>query len=167
VVEARPTVPVVVDGDPHRLVQIFSNLLCNSAKYTDRGGRITLSLDYEEAVAVVGVRDSGIGIPPHALERVFDMFSQVQPDDARSEGGLGIGLSLVRTLTQLHGGSVSAASQGLGTGCVFTVRSPIVQDGTAASAAVAPIPPCVLLVAVHPRAITNQGSGDTSDETTP
>jgi PAS domain S-box-containing protein len=141
VVEARPTVPVVVDGDPHRLAQIFSNLLCNSAKYTDRGGRITLSLDCEEAVAVVGVRDSGIGIPPHALEGVFDMFSQVQPDDARSEGGLGIGLSLVRTLTQLHGGSVSAASQGLGTGSVFTVRLPIVQDGTAASAAVAPIPP--------------------------
>jgi signal transduction histidine kinase len=90
---------------------------------------------------VVDVRDSGIGIPPHALERVFDMFSQVQPNDARSEGGLGIGLSLVRTLTQLHGGSVSAASQGLGTGSVFTVRLPIVQDGTAASAAVAPVPP--------------------------
>jgi PAS domain S-box-containing protein len=141
VVEVRPTVPIVIDGDPHRLAQIFSNLLCNSAKYTDRGGRITLSLDCEGGEAVVDVRDSGIGIPPHALERVFDMFSQVQPNDARSEGGLGIGLSLVRTLTQLHGGSVSAASQGLGTGSVFTVRLPIVQDGTAASAAVAPIPP--------------------------
>jgi signal transduction histidine kinase len=141
VVEVCPTVQIVVDGDLHRLAQIFSNLLCNSAKYTDRGGRITLSPACEGGEAVVDVRDSGIGIPPHALERVFDTFSQVQPNDARSEGGLGIGLSLVRTLTQLHGGSVSAASQGLGTGSVFTVRLPIVQDGTAASAAVAPIAP--------------------------
>jgi signal transduction histidine kinase len=141
VVEVRPTVPVIVHGDPHRLAQIFSNLLSNSAKYTDRGGRISLSLDCEGGEAVVSVRDTGIGISPHALERVFDMFSQVQPNDAHSEGGLGIGLSLVRTLTQLHGGSVSAASQGLGTGSVFTVRLPIVQDGTAASAAVAPVPP--------------------------
>ena len=89
---------------------------------------------------MISVRDSGIGISPDALERVFDMFSQVQPNDAHSEGGLGIGLSLVRTLTQLHGGSVSAASQGLGTGSVFTVRLPVVQDGTAASGAAAPTP---------------------------
>jgi signal transduction histidine kinase len=126
-VEVRPTVPVIVDGDPHRLAQVFSNLLSNSAKYTERGGRISLSLDCEGGEAVVSVRDTGIGIPPHALERVFEMFSQVHPNDARSEGGLGIGLSLVRTLTQLHGGSVSAASRGPGTGSVFTVRLPVVQ----------------------------------------
>jgi signal transduction histidine kinase len=77
---------------------------------------------------VVSVRDTGIGMPPHALERVFEMFSQLQPDDARSEGGLGIGLSLVRTLTQLHGGSVSAASLGAGAGSVFTVRLPIARE---------------------------------------
>ncbi|MDB6046989.1 MAG: hybrid sensor histidine kinase/response regulator, partial [Gammaproteobacteria bacterium] len=65
----------------------------------------------------------------HALEEVFEMFSQVRPDDARSEGGLGIGLSLVRTLTQLHGGTVSASSDGPGTGSVFTVRLPVVQEG--------------------------------------
>jgi PAS domain S-box-containing protein len=129
VVEVRPTVPVIVDGDRHRLAQIFSNLLSNSAKYTERGGRVTLSLDCEAGEAVVSVRDTGIGIPSHALELVFEMFSQVQPNDARSEGGLGIGLSLVRTLTQLHGGSVSAASEGPGTGSTFTVRLPIVQDG--------------------------------------
>jgi len=140
VVEVPPTGPVIVHGDPHRLAQIFSNLLSNSAKYTGRGGRITLSLDCEGAEAVISVRDTGIGISPDALERVFDMFSQVRPNDAHSEGGLGIGLSLVRTLTQLHGGSVSAASQGLGTGSVFTVRLPVVQDGTAASGAAAPIP---------------------------
>jgi PAS domain S-box-containing protein len=125
-VEVRPTVPIIVDGDPHRLAQVFSNLLSNSAKYTERGGRISLSLDCEGGEAVVSVRDTGIGIPPHALERVFEMFSQVHPNDARSEGGLGIGLSLVRTLTQLHGGSVSAASRGPGTGSVFTVRLPVV-----------------------------------------
>jgi len=128
VIDVRPSVPVVIDGDPHRLAQVFSNLLSNSAKYTDRGGSITLTLDCEGAEAVISVRDTGIGIPPDALERVFEMFSQMRPDDARSEGGLGIGLSLVRTLTQMHGGSVSAASSGPGTGSVFTVRLPLVQE---------------------------------------
>jgi signal transduction histidine kinase len=87
VIDVRPTVPVVIDGDPHRLAQVFSNLLSNSAKYTDRGGSITLTLDCVGAEAVVSVRDTGIGIPPDALEQVFEMFSQVRPDDARSEGG--------------------------------------------------------------------------------
>jgi signal transduction histidine kinase len=128
VIDARPAVPVVIDGDLHRLAQVFSNLLSNSAKYTDRGGTITLTLDCQGAEAVVSVRDTGIGIPPHALEQVFEMFSQVQPEDARSEGGLGIGLSLVRTLTQLHGGSVNAWSRGPGTGTLVTVRLPIVQE---------------------------------------
>jgi PAS domain S-box-containing protein len=137
-VEVHSAVPVIVDGDPHRLAQIFSNLLSNSAKYTDRGGQITLSLVCEGGEAVVSVRDTGIGIPPQSLERVFEMFSQVQPNDVRSDGGLGIGLSLVRTLTQLHGGSVSAWSRGPGTGSIFTVRLPIVQDGGAPSGAVAP-----------------------------
>jgi signal transduction histidine kinase len=127
VVEPHPTDPIIVDGDRHRLAQIFSNLLSNSAKYTDRGGCITLSLVCEEGQAVISVRDTGIGIPTHALERVFEMFSQVQPGDVRSQGGLGIGLSLVRTLTQLHGGSVTAESRGPGTGSVFTVRLPVVQ----------------------------------------
>jgi PAS domain S-box-containing protein len=127
VVEPHPTAPVIVDGDRHRLAQIFSNLLSNSAKYTDRGGCITLSLACEGGEAVISVRDTGIGIPTHALERVFEMFSQVQPGDVRSQGGLGIGLSLVRTLTQLHGGSVTAGSRGPGTGSVFTVRLPVVK----------------------------------------
>jgi PAS domain S-box-containing protein len=129
VIDVRPTVPVVIQGDPHRLGQVFSNLLSNSAKYTDPGGTITLTLDCQGGEAEVSVRDTGIGIPPHALEQVFEMFSQVRPDDARSEGGLGIGLSLVRTLTQLHGGSVSASSEGPGTGSVFTVRLPVVREG--------------------------------------
>ena len=128
VVDMRPTVPVIIDGDRRRLTQIFSNLLSNSTKYTDGGGTITLTLDCQGSDAVVSVRDTGIGIPPHALEHVFEMFSQVAPGDARSEVGLGVGLALVRTLTQLHGGSVSASSEGPGTGSVFTVRLPIVQE---------------------------------------
>ncbi|MDB6106275.1 MAG: histidine kinase [Gammaproteobacteria bacterium] len=155
VIDVRPTVPIVIDGDPRRLAQVFSNLLSNSAKYMDRGGTITLTLDCLRAEAVVSVRDTGIGIAPDALGRVFEMFSQVRPDDARSDGGLGIGLSLVRTLTQLHGGSVSASSQGPGTGSVFTVRLPVVQQQLAASVAAADIAPhspvesphhCVLVV---------------------
>jgi CheY-like chemotaxis protein len=139
VIDVQPTVPIVINGDPHRLAQIFSNLLSNSAKYTDRGGTITLALDCVGAEAVVSVRDTGIGLPPDALEEVFEMFSQVCPDDARSEGGLGIGLSLVRTLTQLHGGSVSASSRGPGTGSVFTVRLPIVQERVTAPVTPAPV----------------------------
>jgi signal transduction histidine kinase len=125
VMDVRPRAPVVIDGDPQRLAQVFSNLLSNSAKYTDRGGTITLTLDCEGAEAVVSVRDTGIGIPPQAIEHIFEMFSQVRPGDPHSEGGLGIGLSLVRTLTQLHGGSVRASSQGPGTGSLFTVRLPM------------------------------------------
>lgn len=112
VIAVRTATPVIVDGDPRRLAQIFSNLLSNSAKYTDPGGTITLRLECEGAEAVISVHDAGSGI---------------RPDDAPSRGGLGIGLSLVRTLTQLHGGSVSASSGGPGTGSVFTVRLPVVQ----------------------------------------
>ena len=140
VIDVRTTDPVTVDGDPQRLAQIFSNLLSNSAKYTDPGGTITLRLECRGAQAVVSVHDTGIGIPPSALEQVFEMFSQVQPDDARSRGGLGIGLSLVRTLTQLHGGSVSASSQGPGSGSVFTVRLPVVQMLLPVSAPAAAVP---------------------------
>ena len=117
-IDVRPTVPVIIEGDRQRLAQIFSNLLANSAKYTDREGTITLTLDCQGSEAVVSVRDTGIGIPPHG---------------ARSERGPGIGLALVRALTQLHGGSVSASSQGPGTGSVFTVRLPVVQKTLDAS----------------------------------
>ena len=128
VIDVRPAVPVLIEGDPRRLTQVFSNLLSNSAKYTDRGGTIRLTLESQGVEAVVRVQDTGIGIPPHALETVFEMFSQLRPDDTRAEGGLGIGLSLVRTLTRLHGGLVSAWSQGPGTGSTFTVRLPLLQQ---------------------------------------
>ncbi len=116
--------PMVVAGDPERLTQIFANLLSNAAKYTPVGGEIRLSLERQGEEAVVNVRDSGVGIAREALERVFDMFAQIVPHDAR-EGGLGIGLALVRQLVDLHGGGVSAHSEGPGLGTTFTVRLPL------------------------------------------
>jgi CheY-like chemotaxis protein len=116
-----------VDGDPDRLAQVFSNLLFNSAKYTERGGRIALTLVRENGAAVVTVQDNGIGLQPSAFEAVFDMFSQVRSHEVLAMEGLGIGLSLVRTLVQRHGGSVQAFSEGLGKGSRFTVRLPLVE----------------------------------------
>jgi signal transduction histidine kinase len=118
---------LLVDGDPDRLVQVFSNLLVNSAKYTDAGGFITLALDCENSEAVVTVQDNGIGIPPAALEQIFDMFCQVPTHEARATQGLGIGLSVVRTLVEMHGGSVRAFSEGPQKGSRFTVRLPIAE----------------------------------------
>ena len=129
-----------VDGDPDRLAQVFSNLLLNAAKYTDPGGRITLSLGDECGEAVIAVQDNGIGIPPRALEQVFDMFSQVGSHEVRGSEGLGIGLSLVRTLVEMHGGTVRAYSEGSGRGARFTVRLPLVEGVVAAAEAV-PQPP--------------------------
>jgi PAS domain S-box-containing protein len=116
---------LLVDGDPDRLEQVFGNLLSNSARYTKGGGRITVTLERDRSEALVTVQDNGIGIPPSSLDQVFDMFSQVRVSEGNTTDGLGIGLSLVRTLVQLHGGSVGASSEGLGTGSRFTVRLPI------------------------------------------
>lgn len=115
-----------VDGDPDRLAQVLSNLLTNGAKYTPRGGRIALTLAREGDVAALTVRDNGMGIAPSALEQIFDMFSQVRSPAMPATEGLGIGLSLVRTLVQMHGGTVEAVSDGPGKGSAFTVRLPLV-----------------------------------------
>jgi PAS domain S-box-containing protein len=117
--------PMTVNGDAHRLTQVFSNLLTNSAKYSRDCGRIYLSAAVEGSEVVVRVRDEGIGIPPEQLEQVFEMFSQVRIHQGRSEGGLGIGLSLVRTLVTMHGGQVTAHSAGAGAGSTFSVRLPL------------------------------------------
>jgi PAS domain S-box-containing protein len=129
---------LLVDGDPDRLAQVFSNLLSNAAKYTEAGGHITLSLDHENDEAVIAVQDNGVGIPPHALEQVFDMFSQVRSGEVRGAEGLGIGLSLVRTLVQMHSGTVRAFSDGPGRGARFTVRLPLAEEPVM-SAVTAPI----------------------------
>jgi PAS domain S-box-containing protein len=120
-----PESPVWVDGDSSRLSQVMSNLLNNAAKYTAEGGRISLSLSTEGIYAVARVEDNGVGIPTEMLNEVFDMFTQVNRTLDRAQGGLGIGLSLVRRLTELHGGEVVADSKGLGFGSTFTVRLPL------------------------------------------
>ncbi|HSV36993.1 MAG TPA: response regulator [Ramlibacter sp.] len=116
-----------VEADATRLAQVVSNLLNNAAKYTPRGGRIRLSVRRDGGDALIEVADSGVGIAPEALPHVFEMFTQVGRNQDRSPGGLGIGLALVRRLVELHGGSVTAASPGVGQGSVFTVRLPLAQ----------------------------------------
>jgi len=117
----------MVDGDFARLTQVFANLVSNSVKYTEPGGRIEVTLCRSDSDAVLTVKDSGIGIPAESLDSVFEMFSQVQAHKEHAGGGLGIGLALVRTLVEMHGGRVEAQSKGSGKGSVFTVRLPLLQ----------------------------------------
>ena len=119
-----PSQPMPMDADPTRIAQVISNLLNNAAKYTPEGGRIALKVWTEDMQAVLSVADTGIGIGPEAIDKVFEMFAQV-PGAGKPQGGLGIGLSLVQSLVALHGGSVSAASGGVGRGSTFTVRLPL------------------------------------------
>jgi len=130
-----PEAPVWVLGDGARLSQVVSNLLTNAAKYTPRGGSIRVVLTAHGSDAVVRVSDSGAGIPPEMLDRVFELFAQVDRTLDRAQGGLGIGLSLVRKLMTLHGGSVTAESPGVGRGSTFTVRLPAIEARLAKSAA--------------------------------
>lgn len=118
--------PVYVYGDAARLVQCVSNLLTNAAKYTDAGGELRLELREERGTAVVSVTDNGVGIPAELLPRIFELFVQSARSLDRSEGGLGIGLSVVQRLVQMHGGEVSAASGGPGLGSTFEIRLPVV-----------------------------------------
>ena len=127
-----PSQPVPMDADPTRIAQVVSNLLNNAAKYTPAGGRITLRVWVDDGEAVLAVTDTGVGIAPEALSKVFEMFAQVPSSEGKPQGGLGIGLSLVQSLVALHGGSVSAASPGVGQGSTFTVRLPIAHGETAA-----------------------------------
>jgi signal transduction histidine kinase len=116
--------PGWVDGDPTRLEQIATNLLDNALKYTPAGGAITISVTEEDEHVVLTVRDSGVGIAPDLLPHVFDVFVQASTTLDRSQGGLGIGLALVRRLVELHGGSVTAHSDGAGAGSTFQIRLP-------------------------------------------
>ncbi|HVS40079.1 MAG TPA: PAS domain S-box protein [Gemmataceae bacterium] len=125
---ALPADPVPLDADVTRLAQVFGNLLTNSAKYTERGGRIWLTAERRGGDVVVSVRDTGIGIPADAMPNIFDMFSQVGRNIERSTGGLGIGLALVKGLVEMHGGTVTAESPGVGQGSTFTVRLPTLES---------------------------------------
>jgi PAS domain S-box-containing protein len=120
-----PDVPVILEADPTRLAQVFLNLLNNAAKYTERGGRILLSAERQGSDVVVSVQDTGIGIAAGQLPQLFTMFTQLDHSQ-RSQGGLGIGLTLVKRLTELHGGRIEARSEGPGKGSEFIVRLPIV-----------------------------------------
>ena len=122
-----PSTTCWVDGDATRLEQIFTNLLTNAAKYTKSGGQIRLTIARDGNDIMVRVKDSGIGISPDLLPRIFDLFTQGDRSLARAEGGLGIGLTLVKSLTELHGGSISVASDGLDAGSEFSVRLPAIQ----------------------------------------
>ena len=123
-----PNTPLLLQADPGRLEQVFVNLLSNAAKYTNPGGRIWLSAEREQGEAVVRIRDTGIGIDPNALAHVFDLFVQADPSSRRADPGSGIGLALVRSLVERHGGRVGAASPGRGKGSEFTVRLPIATE---------------------------------------
>jgi CheY-like chemotaxis protein len=120
--------PLVLDADQMRLSQVVSNLLNNAAKYTDAGGEIRLIVEREGDTVLVRVRDTGIGIPADMLPRVFEIFTQVNRTNRDSQGGLGIGLALVRTLVTMHGGTVEAHSAGIGCGSEFIVRLPLIPS---------------------------------------
>lgn len=123
-VTSAPDGPVWITGDAFRLEQVFVNLLGNAAKYTAYGGRIAISTDVLDNRAIVRVRDSGIGIAPQLLPHIFELFRQAGQAGPQSRSGLGIGLALVRSLVELHDGSVTAWSSGMGLGSEFTVSLP-------------------------------------------
>jgi signal transduction histidine kinase/CheY-like chemotaxis protein len=136
-----PDEPAMLSADPARLGQVFSNLLTNAAKYTNQGGDILVALECIPGEFVVRVRDTGIGIEPAMLKSVFKMFTQVTHPIERSQGGLGIGLSLVDGLVKMHGGSVEAFSKGLGRGSEFVVRLPRLDEEHAPPAPAPASPP--------------------------
>ena len=135
---AIPEQSIWVDGDAARLSQVATNLLRNAAKYTDSGGRVCLAVECEGDTAIISVRDTGIGIPPDMLHAVFELFTQVDRSLDRAQGGLGIGLTLVHRLVAMHGGTVSAVSEGLGKGSEFVVRLPTIPSPHAAEPAATP-----------------------------
>jgi signal transduction histidine kinase len=134
---------ITVDGDKTRLVQVIGNLLHNAAKFTDVGGRIVLTVRRDGRNAMLSVKDSGIGLAAEQVPRVFELFTRVHPSGESGQGGLGIGLALVRRLVEMHGGTVTASSEGLGLGSEFVVRLPLVASHVplpAAPAAADPLP---------------------------
>jgi len=137
-----PQEPLRLVVDPVRLAQVLANILINAAKYTDSGGRIDLEAKRRDGELVIAVRDNGIGISAEMMPRVFTLFAQASPAIERSEGGLGIGLALVRGLVELHGGTVRAYSRGVGQGSEFVVRLPIGNAGEGADSDETGVPAC-------------------------
>lgn len=133
-VRQLPLGPVPVIGDRKRLIQVVVNVLNNAAKYTPDGGQLTVRLELSSEEAVLEVSDNGIGMEPDMVSRVFDLFAQAERSSDRSQGGLGLGLALVRSLIGSHGGRVSANSGGIGKGSTFTLHLPLLPNDTAATA---------------------------------
>jgi PAS domain S-box-containing protein len=123
-----PEGPVWVAADLTRMAQVLSNLINNAAKYTRSGGHIQVSASAADGQAKIEVRDDGIGIQPEMLSRIFDLFAQVDTSLERAQGGLGIGLTIARSLVEMHGGTIAASSAGLGQGSTFTIRLPLAQE---------------------------------------
>jgi len=138
---SSPPRPIQIDGDPARLAQVVGNLLSNACKFTPRGGRVRLAVEAAGREAVVRVEDNGVGIAADQLDHIFDMFAQVDTTLERSTSGLGIGLTLVRNLVEMHGGSVVAESPGVGRGATFVVRLPALPETAAEAAVVTPAIP--------------------------
>lgn len=130
-----PSSPIYVNGDPTRLIQVFVNLLGNAAKFTDQHGRIAVVIATGEGQATISVCDNGAGIPAHMLKEIFDLFRQGQIAGSKSLGGLGIGLTLVKQLVELHGGSIDAKSAGPGQGSEFVVKLPSLEMPVAVGSA--------------------------------
>jgi CheY-like chemotaxis protein/two-component sensor histidine kinase len=149
---AAPSAPVWIEGDAMRLTQVFQNIVNNAIKFTPQRGRVAVALVVHEAGARVSIIDDGAGMEPAELARVFDIFYQAHPQPDEAQGGLGIGLALVRQLVELHGGSVEARSEGRGKGSEFTVRLPLatiagqLPAAPAAAAPSAPAPRRILVV---------------------
>ena len=120
-----PTEPIWVEADPARIEQVVVNLLNNAAKYTETGGLIRMTVSQEGDDAVIRVRDNGVGIAPELLPEIFELFTQVDGSLGRSYGGLGIGLALARNLVEMHDGRLQASSAGLGKGCEFAIKLPV------------------------------------------
>jgi PAS domain S-box-containing protein len=156
-----PREPVYLHGDLVRLSQVFCNLLNNAARYTPHGGRIDVSATLKASAVLVSVRDTGIGIPRDMLPKVFDMFTQVDRSLERSRGGLGIGLTLVKQLVELHGGRVEAHSAGLGQGSEFVVRLPVLAD--VGRSAVAPRSPAPVAAAGGRRVLVVDDNEDAAE----
>jgi PAS domain S-box-containing protein len=147
-----PPEPLWIDADFTRIAQAFANLLNNAAKYTERGGRITVSARRDGDDVIASVADTGIGIDPHLMPRIFDMFMQVDRSSDRARSGLGIGLTLAKRLIELHHGRLNARSEGRGRGTTFEIRLPVAtapaeQPAPAKSPTQAAAPPCRVLVA--------------------
>src|SRR5690606_35253719 len=123
-----PAAPLHLVGDALRLTQVVVNLLNNAAKYTQRGGSIGLKVERHGSDVEIAVKDNGRGLAPDHIEKIFDLFTQIDPEAIGGQGGLGVGLALVRRVVELHGGIVQARSEGLGKGSEFIVRLPMTPE---------------------------------------